>query len=138
MKSTLIDTTAIACLGIINAVPPGPSHRVSLIGKGVSHRCSRTKYQTIDRHKNAEAKISKVVEVEGGQGFTLISFIDSGSVETRGTVSPVKWQRTMSRVGRLGMETATRRERMKAQKRRMKPGRKKARAAMTMVSEQEP
>jgi hypothetical protein len=139
MKSTSIDTTAIACLGIINAVPPDPSHRVSLIGKRVSHRCSLTKYQTVDRHKNAKAEeISKVVEVEGGQGFTLISFIDSGSVETRGTVSPVKWQRTMSRVGRLGTETATRRERMKAQKRRMKPGRKKARAAMTMVSDQEP
>jgi hypothetical protein len=91
------------------------------------------------RTQNAKTEsVSKVVKVEGEQGFTLISFIDTVSVETRGTVSPVKWQRTMSSVGRLGREMATRRERMKAQKRRMTLGRKKARAAMTMVSDQEP
>ena len=42
----------------------------------------------------------------------------------------------MSIVGKLGREMATRRERMKAQKRRKMPGRKKARAAMSMVSDQ--
>lgn len=50
----------------------------------------------------------------------------------------MKWQRTMSSVGKLGRETATRRERIKAQKRRTVPGMKKARAAMTVVSDQEP
>ena len=44
----------------------------------------------------------------------------------------------MSRVGKSGREMVTRSERMKAQKRMKMPGRKKARAAMTVVNEQEP
>lgn len=56
MKSTSIDTSAIACLGIINAVRPVPSLRVSLIGTE-SHRDSfLTKYQTAGRHKMQKAE----------------------------------------------------------------------------------
>src|SRR5258708_3354505 len=44
----------------------------------------------------------------------------------------------MSSVGKLGREMATRRERIRAQKRMMMPGRKRARAGMTMVGEQGP
>jgi hypothetical protein len=50
----------------------------------------------------------------------------------------VNRQRTMSRVGKLGSEMATSRERVKAQKRSTMSGTKKTRAAMTVVSDQEP
>lgn len=63
---------------------------------------------------------------------TLISFIDSVSVETCGEASPVKWHRTISRVGAAGRETETMRERRKAQRRRMVL-RKKARVGITVV-----
>jgi hypothetical protein len=139
MKSTLIDTGAIACLGIVNAVRPVRFTASARSVKGVSHKdCFLTRYQTADRQIDIKYQQGGGGRAEEEQGFTLISFIDSESVETWGTVLPVKWQRTMSRVGRLGREMATRRERMKAQKRRKMPGRKKARAAMmSMVSDQE-
>ena len=57
MKSTSIDTGAIACLGIIIAVRPVQSVRVSLIGKGGSitdEFSPNTKLST--RHKNAKAE----------------------------------------------------------------------------------
>ncbi len=44
-----------------------------------------------------------------------------------------KWLRAMSRAIKEGMEMETRRERMKAQKRRTVPGTKKARETMTVM-----
>jgi len=64
----------------------------------------------------------------------LISFIDSVSVETCGA-SPVKWQRTISRVGRAGRETETMSERRKAPRRKMVT-RKKARVGITVVGDE--
>jgi hypothetical protein len=67
MKSTSIDTGTIVCLGIINAVRPVPSLRVSLIGKGAqSHRCFLTKHQTADGHK-MQMQNQKSARVEGEQ-----------------------------------------------------------------------
>jgi len=86
-----------------------------------------TKLQT-DRKCKCRSRISKVVEVQWkeSKGFTLISFIDSGSVETWGTVSPVKWPAhdVESRQAREG-DGDEQRE-VKAQKRRTMPGRKRA------------
>ena len=83
MKSTSIDTGAIVCLGTINAVRPVQVTASALIGKGVSHRCFSHQIPNCQQTQNAKAElISKVAEVEGGQGFTLISLIDSVSVET--------------------------------------------------------
>ena len=44
----------------------------------------------------------------------------------------MKWQRTISRIGKAGRETETMRERRKAQRRRTVP-RKKARVDITVV-----
>jgi hypothetical protein len=62
----------------------------------------------------------------GVERRTLISLIDSAvlSVERRGKASPVKWQRTISRMGEAGRETETMRERRKAQRRRTVPRKK--------------
>ena len=93
MKCTSIDTGTIVCLSIINAVRPVPSLRVSLIGKGgQSHRCLLTRLQTADGHstmrnRNRNQQGGGTV---GEQKLTLISFIDSVSVETWGAASPVK------------------------------------------------
>ena len=47
----------------------------------------------------------------------------------------MKWQRTISRVGKAGRETETMSERRKAQRRRMVT-RKKARVAITVVGDE--
>jgi hypothetical protein len=54
------------------------------------------------------------------------------SVETRGAVL-VKCTRVISIAGKLGRETVTRRERIKAQKSTIKPKMSKLRAAMAVV-----
>jgi hypothetical protein len=109
-----------------------PCLRISSIGKGVAEAFLSPNTQL----RTDKSKISKVVRVERGViRFTLISFIDSAPVEEEPLA---KWQRTTSRAGKSGREMATRRERMKAHKRRTMPGRKKARAAMTVVNDQEP
>jgi len=54
-------------------------------------------------------------------------------VETCGTAPLVKWQRTISRVGKAGRERETRRERKNAEKRKRMPGRKRVRAGITVV-----
>jgi hypothetical protein len=111
-----------------------PCLRVTSIGNGVPEAFSPNAQLWTETNK-----VSKVVG--GGRKskvLTLISFIDSVSVETCGAEPLVKWQRTTSRACMSGREMATRSERMKAQKRRTMPGRKKARAAMRVVSDQEP
>ncbi len=100
-------------------VPLSPSQLCS-IKKGTEGRLFQfflpnTKLPT-ETKMQKENQQGGLVKVGRGTGLTLVS-------NKRASLVVVKRQRTMSRVGKLGREMATSRERVKAQRRTM-PGTK--------------